>query len=190
MDDQQRAESYLCNSPHAHRLMRPFPFYLLFGKFTFSALRKAHQGLSCKKASLQSRQDGLGRFPGRILQQLQTQSVPDDGYLKKQPRELAVPSPGLAMATLIRIEMNSVERGKCTLLLLMCCKFKYFYQVEKPRQQWQYQTTAGLPGGDRLVECHSFNYVQILQMLTRKSELQRKAPVPLNCLNSTDFHRY
>lgn len=132
MDDQQRAQSYLCASPHTHRLMRPFPFYLLFGKFIYSALRKTHQGLSCKKASLQIRQDSLGRFPGRILQQLQTQSVPDDGNLKKQPWELAVLSPELAMATLIRIEMNSAERGKCTLLLLqMCCKFKYFYQVEE-----------------------------------------------------------
>lgn len=35
------------------------------------------------------------------------------------------------LAILIRIEMNSMERGKCTLLLLMCCKFKYFYQVEE-----------------------------------------------------------
>lgn len=124
MGDQKRAQSYLCNSPHTHRLMRPFPFYLLIGKFTYSALRKTHQGFSCKKTSLQSRQDGSGRFPGRILQQLQTQSVPDDGYLKKQPWELTT-------ATLIRIEMNSMERGKCTLLLPMCCKFKYFYQVEE-----------------------------------------------------------
>lgn len=92
---------------------------------------KTHQGLSCKKTSLQSRQDGLGRFPGRILQQFQTQSVPDDGYLKKPEWELSVLSPELAMATLIWTEMNSMERGKCTLSLLMGCKFKYFYQVEE-----------------------------------------------------------
>lgn len=119
------------NSPDTHGPMKPFLFYLLIGKFTYSALRKTHQGLSRKKTSLQSRQDGLGRFPGRILQQLQTQSVPDDGYLKKQPWELTVLSPELAMATLIRIEINSMERGKRTLLLLMCWKFKYFYQVEE-----------------------------------------------------------
>lgn len=44
MDDQQRAQSYLCNSPHTHRLMRPFPFHLLIGKFTYSALRKNTPG--------------------------------------------------------------------------------------------------------------------------------------------------
>lgn len=58
-DAEHRAQSYLHSTSYTHRLMGPFPFYLLFGKFICSALRKTHQGVSYKKSSLQS---GWGGF--------------------------------------------------------------------------------------------------------------------------------
>lgn len=156
MDDaQQRAESYLCNASYTLRLMGPFPFYLLFGKFIYSAPWATHQGLSNKKASLQSGWGGLWRFPGRILQQMQYWNLPDDRYLKNQQWELAVLSPGRAMAMLISNEMDAAERCRCRLSLLMFCKFNYFYQG------------TGNPGNDGNIRPEQ-DYQEVTCLVTRK----------------------
>lgn len=95
-----------------------------------------------------------------------------------------------AVAMLFGIETDPAEWCRHRLSLLMFCKFKYFCQGIGnpgndgnigPQQDYQEMTDS--------LHCHLLSYMQILQMLTRKSELQAEAPIPAKCLNSIDFHR-
>lgn len=110
-----------------HKLMGPFPFYLLFGKLIYPEVRKTNQDLSYKEASLQSGWRSSWRFPGRILKYLKYQSFPDDRDLRNQPWDLALLSQSRAMAMLISIEMDPMEWCRHWLALLMFCTFRYFY---------------------------------------------------------------
>lgn len=42
-----------------HGLMGPFPFYLLFGKFIYAALRKAHEGLFLQEGIIEEQVGSL-----------------------------------------------------------------------------------------------------------------------------------